>query len=759
MKRSNKKFQFQIVSIVLLISTLVLSMSGCGRDSGNQEKEEQGKAEAKGRYVESILASPEKYEGNGSICLGGKGELVVVDRKNGLVSTSSDVGETWKTEEHKILKEILAKEDAEITNAVMAPDGGFFISYILWKESTAKKPFPERYIYIDPKGNKKEFSLGIEDYNAGIEKAVFTKQSRLFAAMNDQTIYEIDCKKEKAVKRLEVTDGDSFGMFYYGDRIAVCNGKKISVYDPETGNTNAEDAVLNEYIEKVCDQKGTVILGGNTEDKLLVASGEGIYSHVAGGSVMEQLVEGSLITLGDPSKEPSELFVLENGSILIAYQDGEMDCYTYDENASAVPEKQVRIYSLYDNKTVRRAISSFRKSHPDVYVRMETGVSKEDGVAVSDAVKNLNTELLAGNGPDIILLDGMPLESYIEKGILLELNDIVKNAEGESRFYDNILKAYQKDGCLYAVPVRFKMFLLSGEKSAVSKIKDLKSMADVAGQQADLKTTQETVYGTYDAQELLKRLYPLCEGAWCADDGTVNKEAISEFLTQAKRIYRAEQKNLDESEIQDHERMMESLHRHGGVTVGELGVLPGKNQVIMSVSGGQVMAQSCYQSMDDLKVLLSVCDSRKQDSFRILNGQMGQVFIPSGIAGISSTSKEQELAGEFLKEMLGQQVQGNDLEDGYPVNKDAFSSFRHNPNPDVSGIVGIGDNEIEIRWPEERELVQIEKIFEELQVPANLDYRIQDEVLDIAKAVLEGEKEIADGTEEIGQKLSLRMAE
>ena len=66
---------------------------------------------------------------------------------------------------------------------------------------------------------------------------------------------------------------------------------------------------------------------------------------------------------------------------------------------------------------------------------------------------------------------------------------------------------------------------------------------------------------------------------------------------------------------------------------------------------------------------------------------------------------------------------------------------------------------MEIRWPKQQELVQVEKMFEKLQIPANVDYRIRDEVLDIAKAVLEGEKEIEDGTEEISQKLSLRMAE
>ena len=30
-----------------------------------------------------------------------------------------------------------------------------------------------------------------------------------------------------------------------------------------------------------------------------------------------------------------------------------------------------------------------------------------------------------GNGPDIILLDGLPVESYIEKGLLEDISDVI----------------------------------------------------------------------------------------------------------------------------------------------------------------------------------------------------------------------------------------------------------------------------------------------------------------------------------------------
>ena len=47
---------------------------------------------------------------------------------------------------------------------------------------------------------------------------------------------------------------------------------------------------------------------------------------------------------------------------------------------------------------------------------LEIGTSGEDSVTVSDALRTLNTDIMAGKGPDILILDGMPVENYIQKG-------------------------------------------------------------------------------------------------------------------------------------------------------------------------------------------------------------------------------------------------------------------------------------------------------------------------------------------------------
>jgi hypothetical protein len=42
---------------------------------------------------------------------------------------------------------------------------------------------------------------------------------------------------------------------------------------------------------------------------------------------------------------------------------------------------------------------------------------KADRTAKEDYIRTLNTELLAGNGPDILVLNELPADSFVEKGV------------------------------------------------------------------------------------------------------------------------------------------------------------------------------------------------------------------------------------------------------------------------------------------------------------------------------------------------------
>ena len=110
---------------------------------------------------------------------------------------------------------------------------------------------------------------------------------------------------------------------------------------------------------------------------------------------------------------------------------------------------KLNIYMLNDNQNVRNAIACYAEVAPDVEINIEVGVPDYD-TTVSDALKKLNTRLLSGNGPDIILMDDIQSESYIQSGQILELTDIVEEAEN---LVSGVAENAKYDGKVYTIPL------------------------------------------------------------------------------------------------------------------------------------------------------------------------------------------------------------------------------------------------------------------------------------------------------------------
>ena len=87
-----------------------------------------------------------------------------------------------------------------------------------------------------------------------------------------------------------------------------------------------------------------------------------------------------------------------------------------------MPDKELTVYALEDSSEIRQVISAFQKEHDDIYVDLNIGCSGDDTVTVDDALRTLNSDIMAGEGPDVIILDGMPVDNYIDKGLLTDIS-------------------------------------------------------------------------------------------------------------------------------------------------------------------------------------------------------------------------------------------------------------------------------------------------------------------------------------------------
>lgn len=145
--------------------------------------------------------------------------------------------------------------------------------------------------------------------------------------------------------------------------------------------------------------------------------------------------------------------------------------YRYDKDVKAVPDETLSIYGVSENQTISQAVYTFQSKHPDVRVDYHTAAGNEE-IPLSETIRTLNAELLNGSGADILILDGLPIDSYIEKGILSDISKLGDRLSENGVLMDVIGNTASRDGKIYAVPARIGVPIIFGDEAKAEACKD-----------------------------------------------------------------------------------------------------------------------------------------------------------------------------------------------------------------------------------------------------------------------------------------------
>lgn len=814
----------------LLLAVMLLALAGCGsKDSPgnesseieNKEDKKESESNAKGRYMESDLTLPEGLWSVLDMAKLEDGSIGILGEEGAFVS--KDGGETWEQKDTYLPDNL--GEGTYVYQAVMGKDGSYFVKH--WKD-------PENDGFI-MEGNDAvicEDDLSPADDTADGEEgaadnATDMEEPEIILGNNDSSFCLLYIDKDGTVTPIDTTEYvDSIGILSDGTLLASIENKVYTVdkasgnltdfcqtderieYMQQAGNilcfvgskieqydlkskTFIEDPVLDDFsAEKLTGLEGAYDTGapksillceGDEENSIFIACSDGLYRHVVGGNVMEEVMKGSLSSLGDPSCSLLNMVRKENGEFLIAYfkfsstSEVLLKKYVYDSEAAAVPEKLLKIYSLEENSTIQQAISEFQKKNSEIYIDYEVGISEGSGMTTEDAIRNLNTQILSGEGPDILLLDGMPVQSYMEKGILADLSEMLAKDFGQDAFFENIINTYKKGDSIYALPVRFQIPVLYTEKSIADGITDLTTLADAVETFRNEKETG-TITGAFNETETLNKLYDVNAPAWMAEDGTIKKEELTAFLTQAKRIYKADQKGITNEERKNHEESAAFMEKYSGKDY----YLNAANDAMEYLQNEQWIGfgrSSCVSSAYmDYSMITSVLDRKESEQeIKLLPGQKGNVFVPISVAGVCENSSSKELAMDFVSYLLSEDLQAISIDSGYAVNKKAFSDSLISPyeSTEVEQETGFSmawswvDEEtgkenigtLQVSWINEERQRKLEEMAASLDTPSLTDTTIKDVVLELGPAALNGEKPVEDVANEIINKVQIYLSE
>lgn len=121
-------------------------------------------------------------------------------------------------------------------------------------------------------------------------------------------------------------------------------------------------------------------------------------------------------------------------------------CFSSCGNQDDGKGETLTVWMLNDTAQMREMLNTYQNINPDVQLQIEIGVPDYD-TTVTDALKKLNTRLLGGEGPDVLILDDVNVQPYMEAGVLAELKGLDLDA-----LPAGIKANITKDGNVYCVP-------------------------------------------------------------------------------------------------------------------------------------------------------------------------------------------------------------------------------------------------------------------------------------------------------------------
>lgn len=789
------------ISALLLCAMLVTALSGCGNsaaesvdntnntNAGSAVESTQGGTEnnvngqgganesepvAMGRYVEDVTDLSDRVSGfrSGLFRLA-DGTLIITDSSMPFL-VSKDNGETWEEEKSEWWSRLNADDHHIMSSAI----GADHTTVVIYSDSDEGGEWTQSCLLIKPDGTE----IPVKS-SAGAEQlypvaAVVAENGRAFiSVLGNDNLYEI--KEDGSCEVfLTVQNGGPQLMQFQGN-LLIMDGSTYNaplLYDIEKGEY-VEDEALESFVKE--DYKGgnkfnidngyEMFFFPGEENILYIAGEKGLHRHVIGGSAIEQVIDGNLSTFGNPAQRILSVVLLENNEFLALFDDSRLIRYTYDPDMPTVPNESLKVYSLKENSTIQQAISLYQTVNPEVFVQYEVGMGQDSAVTREDALKSLNTKIMAGEGPDVLILDGMPIASYIEKGLLADMTSMLTGLGGEEELFGNIVNAMKMDNGIYAMPCEIEIPVISAKEKYLSGMKDLEGIADTI-ETLRKENPEKNLISICSEKGVLRFFGMVCVPAWTDAEGSLNKEAVTEFLAQSKRIYDAQMDGLPDKITDSYKRGNENWIQYAGET---------REDSIYFRSGINSMEYvGSYEQMTKGTVsgLWSYCDLISANrvagfedcEWTVMNGQSSNVFCAETLLGINAASPHTAQAEDFIKLCLGRENQIS-LFSGLPVNKAALAEICIANPADIGengeyGYMGSSNEDGEYLeyvsyWPDESQVERLRKCIESADTAYIEDAVIESVVYEEGVIYLQGRESLEEAVDNIYKKVAIYMAE
>lgn len=787
-----------------ILSALILAagaLGGCGgKDTaagtesktppseGTKEEQagtetEEGESDAPvamGRYVETAVDVSEETSRSYNITALADGRLVILDETAGQL-ISADNGATWEASPIPGIDNMKTfSEDNYIFSMAAAMDGTVAVLSSENGEYEKTGKFDPSLHVAKADGTVQVLdTLPIQEEDNFAYNIFYSPEGELFTTVvGTGTVYRVDVENGTLAKEVTLEWRPDLIKFQGDYMFFLTSREGITIYNRKEEKW-VEDSVLADFMDEnykdeyYADDSFSVYVVPGEDGVIYIAGKGGVYRHVVGGSAMEQIIDGALSSFSNPSMNMLGVATCGENEFAALFSGGKVVLYRYDPEVPTVPENMISVYSLEEQDAVRQAIAQFQAENPDVFVRYEVGLSGTDAKASEDAIKKLNTELMAGKGPDVIIMDGLPVKSYEEKGILKDLKPHIDSLSGDAVLLPNIVEAFNHGGSVYMVPVSFSLPMVVGRQADIEKITDYASLADMT-EKIRAKRPEATI-GSFFSEEVMMRWFlPVTATAFVEELGGINKEALAEYLSLTDRIYKASQEGISDEikerygyQRENYEAEQWAYRNFNMVNLDTYDFLI----MGLELTAGMLNSVYGYQQTTSLKY----CEGCEDVWLKPFDGMSEGVFEPAVLVGISAGSAHPEEAEQFFDIIMGTQVQGL-LYDGFMVNQSALAEqlspqwtiFKNSDADadygDVYASVGGSDGEgreygMNIYMPSKEEFQELYDLCCKVKTPYVANSMVENAVIEIGAQYLAGTMSQEEAVDKIMAKIEIYMAE
>ncbi|MDO5560563.1 MAG: extracellular solute-binding protein [Oscillospiraceae bacterium] len=744
---------FKKILAFIFAFSLIFTCAGCGTSDSSTAADDP----VSGRYTEENISINEKPSVAGELfTLNNK--TAFIDQQSMKLYTADDSAETFNASEMPQTSELGSK--VAVCSVAGSPDGAYMLSYMDF--STDENDDNIYYAYISPDGKIKKLSFDLQW--TMIDTFDFSDDGKIYACSYEGKIYEINTDDQTA-KQLFSTNKEPTGFDVVSGYIIASDSNNIFFYNIADNQLMETPEVLkNFYKEQKLDSNGFMAsepacdFCKGPDNSIFIITKNGLYRYVIDGNQVEQLLDGMSYHIGSPAYTIRSVIAESENSFLVSYSEGSIMRYRYDPDASNKISSSLKIYSLIQNDTLDQTISEYIIYHPDVDIKYETGMEKDSGVTYEDAVKNLNTQICSDEAPDIIMLDGMDIDNYIDKNMLIDLNKYKDRIDPDGSLLENIAEHSQNDG-LYTMPCKFKLPVIVARKENIEKINSFSDFAQMIEDKHKI-IKDSAVAGFVTEEEVLDTGLDMNADKILNDKG-IDADALHCMLDDCCRIYKSEHAAYSEGYVADYKASKE----YNSSAVDSWGYEASGISIKLLTNNEKLACGTADGFRSSLNIITSLSDTDPDIEYRYGLTDSSSEFIPVCSFGICSAGNNTDQAVDFLKTAFSSSVQNIELYDGLPVNRESLDYFYSRNKNDAGVNFGVGDPSgddgayVKAKYMNDTEIDLFKNAVAKLDTPVYIDTMTRDVIISTGTKCLDGSISTDDAVKEINEKLSLKMQE